>query len=86
MSSVQDITGSRTFAAVTPSDTADNLLLGNGKPPKGVYVGVGGDIVAVDWDGTAVTFIGVVTGTILPIRPRRINATSTTATDMVALY
>jgi len=86
MSEFKDISGARNFAAITTSDTVDNLLLDNGTPPKGIYVGAAGNVVAVDQDGTAVTFLGAIAGSILPIRPRRINATSTTATDLVALY
>jgi len=83
---LQDITGSRVFEVVVPADSGDTLLRGNsGKPPKGIYVGGDGNVDAIDFDGTVVTFTGVVAGTILPIRPRDI-ATSTTATLMIALY
>jgi hypothetical protein len=46
-----------------------------------VVVGVGdiaGEVVE--------TFKNVASGTILPVRCRRVNATSTTATDIKALY
>ena len=52
---------------------------------RGIYVGVGGDVVAIV-NGSAVTFKNVQSGSILPIRATRVNATSTTATDMVGLY
>lgn len=67
-------------AAITPSDTV-NLA----EVPRGVYVGSAGVIVAV-LDGSPITFTGALAGTILPIKPTRINATSTTATGLVALY
>jgi len=83
---LQDITGARVFEAVTPADTGDVLLRGaTKKPPKGIYVGGAGDVAAIDYDGTTVTFVGVAAGTVLPIRPRDIT-TASTATNMVALY
>lgn len=66
--------------AVTPSDTVNFTEV-----PRAIYVGGAGNIVAV-MDGAAVTFTGVPVGTILPIKPTRINLTSTTATLMLALY
>jgi len=67
--------------AITPSDETDFAQV-----TRGIYVGVGGDVVAVMSDGTAVTFTGAQAGTILPIRAARVNSTSTTATDLVGLY
>jgi hypothetical protein len=37
-------------------------------------------------DNTICTFAGAITGRILPIGVRRINATSTSATNLVAVY
>ncbi len=69
-------------AAVTPHDSTN---LTNG-PTDGIYVGGIGNVVAVWVDGTTATFVGVPAGTILPIRVKRINSTSTTATNLLALY
>lgn len=80
-----DARSADTFSAVTPSDTVDITTRG-GAYPRGLYVGVGGDVVVVTQGNTAVTFKAVPTGTTLPVRVRRVNATSTTATDIVALY
>lgn len=54
-------------------------------PASAIYVGVTGDVVAVFSDGVARTFKAVPVG-VLPIQPIRINNTSTTATNLVALY
>jgi hypothetical protein len=70
------------YAAITPHDSTDF----SGFVTRGIYVGGAGDVVAVRYDNTAVTFSGVPAGTTLPIRARRVNSTSTTATNMVALY
>lgn len=68
------------FFVIPPSDTV-NLT----KRCRAVYVGGAGNIVAVDDAGTAVTFSAVPAGTVLPIEAKRINATGTTATLLVAL-
>lgn len=69
------------FAAVTPSDSVDLTYL-----TRALYVGGDGTVVAVDANGTAVSFVGVVAGTVLPIRVSRVNSTSTTATNIVAMW
>lgn len=87
MSSLSDITPASRMFAVTPSDTAsiagpnseDNI-------PRGVYVGGAGDLAIKCGDDDAVTLVGVVAGSLLPIRPTRIMAANTTATNIVAVY
>ncbi len=91
---LEEINPSLHYEAVTPSDSvnftgpSDNIAAG----PSGdalcqaIFVGVGGIIVAIRDDDTAVTFTGAVAGTILPIQAKRINTTTTTATNMVALF
>lgn len=53
---------------------------------RGLYVGGTGDVVVVFENGTAVTFVGVQTGTILPVIAKRVNSSGTTATSLVALF
>ena len=69
-------------AAVTPNDSTDLTTFA-----RGLYVGGAGDVV-VDMvgSGSTITFAGVAAGTILPIRVSRVRSTSTTATDIVALW
>jgi hypothetical protein len=78
-----DSSPASSFFAVVPSDTVD--FVRPNEVIRGVYVGVTGNVVAVTEGGIAVTFTAVPAGAILPIRCRRINATNTTATNMVAL-
>ncbi len=68
-------------AAVTLSDTVDLPFVS-----RALYVGGAGDIVLwpVDSVGT-VTLKAVPVGTMLNIRVRRVSATLTTATNLVAL-
>jgi hypothetical protein len=71
------------YAAVTPSDTA-----GSGDlvyVSRAIYVGTGGDMIAVTMADVEVTFTSVPDGTVLPIRAKRIKATGTTATNIVSL-
>lgn len=68
-------------AAVTPADGTD---LTNGIC-RGLFIGVAGN-VNLDVGGATVLFKGLSAGSILPVRASRVRATSTTATDIVALY
>jgi hypothetical protein len=70
------------FAAVSLSDTVNHT----GGIARALYVGVGGDVVAVGPDDVAVTFKNVPTGALLPIATKRVNNTSTTATNLAVLY
>lgn len=67
--------------AVTPSDTVS--LTPN--PTRALYVGTGGNVAVLIGTNT-ITFTGVLGGTILPICVTRVNATNTTASNIVALY
>lgn len=72
---------SRFFPAV-PSDTTE---FATGEC-RALFVGVGGDVVAIDGpSGAAVTFKNVPSGSILPIQTSRLT-TATTATSIVALH
>lgn len=81
------ITNGRTIAteykgeAVTPSDS---VALPSG-PCNAILVTVGGNVsVALDADSTAL--LTLTAGEIYPIMAARVNATSTTATGIFALY
>lgn len=76
------------FLAVTPSDTVDfsPFAQRSGRLTDALYVGVTGDVAVVQKNGTAVIFTAVPAGKTLPVECRRVNATSTTATNLVALY
>lgn len=69
------------WATVTPSDGTDLSAI-----PRALYVGTAGDISVTGADGLAATFVGVPGGQILPVRARRVRATGTTASNILALY
>ena len=72
---------------ITPSDTVDlPRYSGNGYLTVALWVGGLGNVAAVMQNGTVVTFLAVPAGTWLPLAARRVNATNTTATGIVALY
>lgn len=77
-----DFSPARSAVAVTPSDT-QNFSQG---ACRGLYVGVGGNVVVVAPDGTTVTYTALAAGIVHPIQALRINNTNTTATNIVALY
>jgi len=66
--------------AITPSDTVNFAV-----PTRAIYSGAGGNITVVTPSGSAVLFVGVPAGVILPIRATRVNATGTAATSLVGL-
>jgi len=70
------------FEAVTASDSTNFT---NGIS-RGLYIGGAGNAAVVDADGTAVLFSGLLAGSILPVQAKRVNSTSTTATNIVALF
>lgn len=67
--------------AITPHDSTDFAI-----SFRSVYVGGAGNIVVVANNGTAVTYVGVASGSIIPMRGKRVNATNTTATNLVGIY
>lgn len=68
--------------SITPDDSADLSIT-----CRALFIGGGGDISAIlAGDSTTILLKGVPTGTVLPIAVRRIEATLTTATDIVGLY
>jgi len=70
-----------TAVAVTPSDSTLLAQVCNA-----LYIGGAGVAVVLLQDGTTVTLSGIPAGAIIPLRVQRVNATSTTATLIVALY
>ena len=69
-----------TALTITKSDTVNLDRL-----TDAVYVGGAGVVVAVFQNDSTAAFT-CIAGQILPIRVKRINSTSTTATLMLALY
>jgi hypothetical protein len=80
----------RHAVAVTPNDTEDITNAATEAAPlyaKALYIGVTGNVAVImagDATGTAVTFSNVPVG-FMPIQVRRVMATNTTATGIVAL-
>jgi len=69
-----------TVIAITPSDSTvlqDDL--------RALYVGGAGNVTVLTSGGQTVTFNGVPAGYILPISVKQVRATSTTATNILAL-
>lgn len=68
-------------AVVTPNNSTDLTYV-----TRALFVGGAGNIVVTMVDGVDCTFTGVAAGSVLPIRVSRVKATSTTATNIVALW
>lgn len=77
-----NVTPARSAAAVTPHNT--NALSATS---RALYIGGAGDIkIDLADSGSAITFVGVPAGTILPVQATRVYSTGTTATSIVALF
>jgi len=68
-------------AAVTPSDATVF------SEPSTVFVGGAGNVAVMPWIGsTAVTFVGLLPGDVVPVLVKQVMSTSTTATSIVRVY
>lgn len=65
---------------VTTSDTV-NLTT-----PSVIYVGVAGNVKVTTAQGDAVTFVGLLAGTVIPVQVLRVWTTGTTATNLIGIY
>lgn len=74
--------------AIVSPDNSDDLPLYKAREllTTALYVGIGGDLVAVFDGGATQLFTAVPSGVFLPLAVRRINATGTTADAIVACY
>lgn len=66
---------------ITPHDTTDLAVL-----PRAIYVGQSGDISVRFSGGQTVLFVNAQAGSFLPVRASGVNATGTTAANLIALW
>jgi hypothetical protein len=71
----------RSWKAVTPSDTV-NLAAGC----RSLWVGTAGDLALVGDDDHVETFTTSSDGQWVPLGPKRVNDTNTTAGNIIAVY
>lgn len=67
-------------AVIVPNDSNEF------DPTSAFYVGADGNVTVQTASGSVVTFVGVLGGSIIPLRIVKVFATNTTATDIIALY
>lgn len=67
--------------AITPNDGAD--LANN---TRGIYLGSTGNLAVTMAGGEQITFVGLASGIIHPIRAKRIWATGTTAANIIGAW
>ena len=76
-------------AAVTPSDTVNIPSLASVTTVNNgcvLYIGGAGDLRVLTAGGDDVTFTGVLAGTFLPVQVVRVFNSTTTATNLLALW
>ena len=82
MGAGQDLLGPAVnVETVTPSNTTALAYTS-----KRLYVGAGGNVAVVTQGGQTVLYSNVQTGTYLSVRATQVNATSTTASSILAEY
>lgn len=69
--------------AVTPSDTVGNELT---YVARALYIGGAGNVRLLTGNNETVTFVGLAAGSVLELEVRQVFSTSTTATNIVAIY
>ncbi len=75
------------YSLDSPASRAFSIVPSSAELPlvtRGVYVGTAGSVTGVTAGGDSVTFIGVLAGTVLPVRFTIITAAST-ASNLVGL-
>lgn len=81
MLSSNDTAPGRQWVAITPSDaTILPVTL------RAIYVGGDGNLALEDHDGNVEVFTGLTAGSLLPLRPRKVMSTDTTATLVIGIY
>ena len=80
MADKKTINGADRWATITASDTVNILEV-----PRAIQVNVAGNVALVGADDV-VAVLTVAAGVPLAYQPKRINATNTTATGLIALY
>lgn len=77
-------------ADVTPSDTVNipSVATQDGTGNNGcvLYVGTGGDVRVMTASGADVTFSNIQSGQFVPVQVKKVFASGTTATDILALW
>lgn len=71
--------------AITPHDT-NPAVDANGFYARCIWVGGAGNIALGFDDGTSVVLSAVPVGTLLPVQPKLVKATGTTATLLIGLW
>jgi hypothetical protein len=67
--------------SVTPDNDTDIIYVS-----RALYIGGSGNVRVQTKGGQDVTFLGVLAGTLIPIRISRVYAAGTTATNIVSFY
>ena len=85
--SITQTVPARNAQAIIPGDTGNGPDNGEVEFCRGVYIGGDGNLtVILEDDVLPTTFVGVVAGSLLPIRVSRVMSTNTTATNIVVVW
>ena len=79
-------TGAQGAIEVVPNDTVNIAFPKGTSQSTWVYVGVSGSLKALMADGTTATFTTLTAGVMYPLAIKKVFATGTIATGVIALY
>ena len=69
----------------SPASDAFAVVLDEDRVARALYIGSGGDVSVVTVEGSTVTFVGLTGSMVLPVSISRVNASGTTATNILGL-
>ena len=77
---VADVPGEY-WAAITPNDSTEL-----NPRPRALWIGGAGHVGLTGYNDVDATVSGVAAGTLIPVSPKKVKATSTTATLIIGIY
>ena len=87
VSSVNNATTLTLDAAIAGTSAVGyKIYVKDSNPGCVLYVGGAGNVRVLTSSGADLTFVGIAAGTFMPVQVKRVYATDTTATDIVALW
>lgn len=87
VSSVNNATTITLDAAIAGTSAVGyKIYVKDSNPGCVLYVGGAGNVRVLTSSGADLTFVGIAAGTFMPVQVKRVYATDTTATDIVALW
>lgn len=86
MSSVRNDRSEPIRGGVVVNISSTDHVFTAAQPVRAIWVGGAGDLKVITIGGSTITFVGVPTGTLLPVHVGTVVRTGTTSTNMLGLW